>query len=403
MAIATPTLAQLEAQVADIIAQPPQLSGFYRSLDAVFAARFVEPDELLAGLHRGEVAFLVSDEAQSKTRLLMQMALGLAGGQAALPWSPKDHTPRSIFYVNGDAAASRLRDELKEMMPHMVNTNAAQKNFRILADARINRQPLNLYRDSHWHLFTLFLKKQKTDLVILDGMREPLTLTGRSSAAAQLQLLRNARQLATDFNCAVIIATTSTSRHRLTGTARAQVADTIYQLQSDHRRGGDYRQWRCWQSRWALPEALDLHPDEAGRGYRLCEAELQASIYQSSPAKVTDVVKEHKPSRWEQLLQPFADHVPAWQLDKRDLANYAPEAETVADELIKNITNADDYTSEKFVAPPLGSVLAITQLQSESGATNSTDATIDYGTKVRAERDRKQGKKRHSKKMRRYR
>jgi hypothetical protein len=85
------------------------------------------------------------------------------------------------------------------------------------------------------------------------------------------------------------------------------------------------------------------------------------------------------------------------------LANYAPEAETVADELIKNITNADDYTSEKFVAPPLGSVLAITQLQSESGATNSTDATIDYGTKVRAERDRKQGKKRHSKKMRRYR
>src|SRR5262249_23558918 len=162
-------------------------TGFYASLNTFFAARFAEPDELLAGLHRGEVAYLTSDEAQSKTHLLMQMALSLAGGQTALPWSPKDRTPRRILYFNGDAAASRLRDELQAMMPYVVNTARAQINFRIMADMQINRQSMNLHRETHWHLFCSLLKKQPADLVIIDGMREPLTLTGRSSAAARLQ------------------------------------------------------------------------------------------------------------------------------------------------------------------------------------------------------------------------
>ena len=395
MAIATPTLAQLEAQVADILAQPSQLSGFYRSLDAFFAARFDEPDELLAGLHRGEVAYLISDEAQSKTRLLMQMALGLAGGQMALPWSPKDKTPRSIFYFNGDAAASRLRDELQEMMPHMIDTQAAQKNFRLLADARINRQPLNLYRDSHWHLFTLFLKKQKTDLVILDGLREPLTPTGRSSAAAQLQLLKKARQLAKDFDCAVIIATTSASRHRLTGTARAQVADTIYQLQSDHRRGDDYRQWRCWQSRWALPEALDLQPDEEGRGYRLCDAEPQAIRYQPSPANVAGFVKESEPARREEILQPFADrampHPLVYPLNDAAMQNWLAKERRDAVCQSDNLAVEKTELDEEFIVLPQSGLLEIVQLPLESETTNSE------------EKEHKRYKKRHNKKLRRYR
>src|SRR5262249_52148351 len=140
-------LTRLEAQVADIIERPPEMTGFYQSLDAFFTAEFDEPDEMLAGLHRGEVALMVSDEAQSKTRLLMQMALALAGGQAALPWSPQERTPRRVVYVNGDAAASRLRGEVQAMMPQIVDTTAVQKNFRLLAGTRINRQPLNLHRD----------------------------------------------------------------------------------------------------------------------------------------------------------------------------------------------------------------------------------------------------------------
>src|SRR5262245_6938323 len=121
MALATPALARLEAPSADRIEQASPITGVYESLDTFIAAEFAEPDELFAGLHRGEVAFLTSDEAQSKTRLLLQMTLALAGGQAVLPWSPKGNTPRHIVYVNGDAATSRLRAELQAMMPRIVD------------------------------------------------------------------------------------------------------------------------------------------------------------------------------------------------------------------------------------------------------------------------------------------
>jgi len=51
------------------------LSGVYSCLNAYFAAEFGEADELLAGLHHGEVALLLSNKMQSNSRLLLQMAL----------------------------------------------------------------------------------------------------------------------------------------------------------------------------------------------------------------------------------------------------------------------------------------------------------------------------------------
>jgi hypothetical protein len=303
MALATPALAQLEAPVAHRVEQAPLTTGVYESLNDFFAAEFAEPDELLAGLHRGEVAFLTSDEAQSKTRLLLQMALALAGGQAALPWSPKDSTPRRIFYVNGDAAASRIRAELRAMMTHILDTETAQDNFHLLVDMQLHRQPLNLYRDSHWQWFASYLKNQPADLVIIDGMREPITLIGRSSAAARLQLLRNARQLAVDLDCAVLVATTSARRKPLMGTALAAIADTLYQVLSDQRRGEDYREWRCPQSRWVLPEALDLQRDAEGCGYRLCESEAKTASGRASRAKAVEIGREREAARMTELMQ----------------------------------------------------------------------------------------------------
>jgi hypothetical protein len=310
MALATLALARLEAPIADCIEdrseQSPPLSGVYYSLTDFFTAEFDEADELFAGLHRGEVAFLTSDEAQSKTRLLLQMTLGLAGGQTVLPWSPKDSTPRRIIYVNGDAAASRLRAELQGML-HIIDAESSQDNFHLLADVRLHHQPLNLYRDSHWHWFTSYVKNHPADLVIIDGMREPLTLTDRSSAAARLQLLRNAHQLAADHDCAVLIATTSARRKPLTGTALAGIADTLYQLLGDQRRGEDYRQWHCPQSRWALPEALDLQRDDAGRGYRLCESEAKAASGRANRAKAVELEREREAARMAELMQRFEE------------------------------------------------------------------------------------------------
>ncbi len=270
MATAIPALALCPA--ADVIEPSPQPDGFYPSLKAFFTAAFNEADELLAGLHRREVALLLSDEAQGKTHLLLQLALGLAAGQPVLPCSAKDRTPRRILYVNGDAAASRLCDELQAMMPDIADSTTAENNFYIMADMRLKGQPLNLHRESHWQWFGSQLQTAPADLVILDGLPEPLTLTGRSSTAARVQLLQKARQLAADNDCAVLVAVTAARRQRLTGTASAQAADSIYQLTSDQRRGEKYRQWHCWQSRWRLPEAVELQRQKSGRGYQLLQA-----------------------------------------------------------------------------------------------------------------------------------
>ncbi len=439
MATAIPALAHPPA--ADVLELPSQLDGVYSSLNDFFTAEFDEADELLAGLHRREVALLVSDEAQGKTHLLLQLSVALAGGQSVLPCSPQDRTPRRILYVNGgEAAASRLQSELRAMLPDIVDPDMAQDNFRILVDTRLHRQPLNLYRDSHWQWFMARLKQQPADLVIVDGMREPLTLTGRSSAAARLDLLRKARQLAADSDCAVLVACTTSSRRRLLGSAQAQTVDTIYTLMSDHRRDEQYRQWRCLQSRWVLPEDLDLQRDERGRGYRLCQAEANANRHTPCRVVAIDAGRESVSRTTAKPVRQASDaplmltdgrreewlprRAARWQVDERGLEQTATGGKMVAEARIESrakaklvasdwqnqVTATDEITKTRFGVLPSVDSFAVPNLSTTDGtskAENGTLAVVDGTTNCAADAPKKKGgkhgNKRHSKKMRRYR
>ncbi len=389
MATATPALTL--SPTADVIQLPPPLDGVFPSLADFFAADFDEADELLAGLHRGEVALLVSDEAQGKTHLLLQLALALAGGQSVLPVSSKDKTPRRLLYVNGgDAAALRLQSELQEMLPDMVDTNTAQDNFQILVDTHLHRQPLNLYRHSHWQWFAARVKKQPADLIIIDGMREPLTLTGRSSAAARLDLLRNARQLAADADCAVLVAFTASSRRRLLGTAQAQTVDTVYSLLSDRRRDEQYRQWRCLQSRWTLPADLDLQGDKAGRGYRLCQAEPKVSGRMPSHAIEFDEGRGRESVRAATITPAGAQIAPSYSL------RY----------WLQEAAQKWDAGLPLRPASPLqqgAESLTVPARQVRVAAEAVADETTDAASNAPQKKSGKQANKRHNKKMRRYR
>ncbi len=442
MTIATPRLALSPA--AGILELPPILDGVYHSLNAFFTAEFNEPDELLAGLHRREVALLVSDEAQGKTHLLLQLALALAGGQAVLPISAKAKTPRRILYVNGgDAAARRLQSELRKLVPDLVAADAAPGNFQILAGTHLHRQRLNLYCHSHWQWFAERVKKQPADLIIIDGMREPLTLTGRSSAAARLELLRNARQLAADADCAVVVACTASSRRRLLGTAQAQTADTVYTLMSDYRRDAEYRQWRCLQSRWVLPADLDLQRDKGGRGYRLCQAETKTDNHIPSRVEAVDVRRGREVVRAKALGQESdapvresywgwdGQHVEwspraagGWQAPERRLAQTASgrqplaatrfdnraEVKPVASNWQTQVTARNEVaTAGVGVAPTVGNFAVATlpvidgTAKAESGTSMATDEITNSAANVPKKKDGKQANKRHNKKMRRYR
>ena len=101
----------------------------------------------------------------------------------------------------------------------------------------------------------------------------------------------------------MLVAATSARRKPLVGTALAAIADTLYQLLSDQRRGDDYRQWRCPQSRWVLPEPLDLQRGAEGRGYRLWESEAKAASGRASRAKAVEVEREREAARMAELMQ----------------------------------------------------------------------------------------------------
>ncbi len=428
MATATPALALRESPAADAIELPAEITGSFSSLNAFFAADFNEPDQLLVGLHRGEVALLVSDEAQGKTHLLLQLALALAAGQPALSIASQERTPRRLVFVNGDAAASRLRNEALALLPGIAASDTAQDNIRLLVDARLKRQPLNLYRNSHWQWFAASVKQQPADLIIIDGMREPLTLTGRSSAAARLQLLKNARQLAADEDCAVLVAYTTSSRRRLIGTALGQTADTIYSLTSDWRRDKSYRQWQCSQSRWALPEPLELQRDAKGGGYRLCGETAEAKRHEAysdevatwegrrsrgiaeaprrrfnEPSALAKPVNDTRRLNW-QMSRPVG-----WQASEGGLSHAATAAASLAgagikaarvgEEMAKPLTAGDKISDSGIGKSLSGGSSVVTNLPPENDEIGMTES----GENAPKKKGGKQANKRHNKKMRRYR
>src|SRR5262245_17336436 len=92
----------------------PLPDGCYRTLDAFLDAPIMEPEEILHGLHRGEVAVLISDDAAAKTNFLLTLGLALAAGNAA-PYTPAAEYPTRVVYLNGDAAPARLQRQLQTM------------------------------------------------------------------------------------------------------------------------------------------------------------------------------------------------------------------------------------------------------------------------------------------------
>src|SRR5262249_9758732 len=190
----------------------------------------------------GEVAELLADEAQGKTALLLQLGLSLAAGVAQSPLletAATERVPRRVVYVNGDAAARRLRDDIERLLPQLANQEEAKANFRILYEGKLDGKPLMLYHEARWRRLADWLRRQGPDLIIIDGVA---ALDAERSKPSQRReqaskVFANLRDLAKQANCAIVVAhsTVSNGNRRRLGNALFAAADTVYHFRSDYR------------------------------------------------------------------------------------------------------------------------------------------------------------------------
>jgi hypothetical protein len=337
-------------------ATPSLTGGCYRSLQAFLDTEILEPEEILCGLHRGEVAALVADDAQAKTTLLLNLGLTLAAGISDAPFLPDGERARRVVYLSGDAAPARLHRQLHSLTSQLGNPEIAQTNFVPLIDLRVDNVRLNLSCGAHWQAVSAFLSEQRPDVILVDAARFT-TLEGAGLKVTKQFLMSQWKQLAEQLDCAVIIAQTTGKANRLRQTAIANLsdsADTLYHLSSDARRGSDYRLLSCEQSRWEVPQAVSLQLDEAENGFHIVPpeevaessksqmptvAELVAFVEgkkyaypehivqhfeeRASPSKVARLIREAELLGW--IMRRHRDQ--PWQLDKRGLqAKAAREA-----------------------------------------------------------------------------
>lgn len=203
------SMTELRYQAANLFnaSLPAPVTGYHGSLRQVLSADIRETEEVMPGLHRGEVAELLADEAQGKTSLLLQLALSLSAGEAVSPLltAPADK-PLRVVYINGDAAAARLRDEMQSMLPLFANPDLALDNLRVILEGQLQGRPITLYDAENWQRLANWLRLQEMDLLILDGVPAVDAEASKPSQRREQgnKVLARLRELAKQAKCAIV-------------------------------------------------------------------------------------------------------------------------------------------------------------------------------------------------------
>jgi replicative DNA helicase len=106
------------------------ITGVYSSLDTFFAAEFEEPEQILFGVHRGEVAGLMAVTNYGKSTLLYNTTLSIAAGERLWPLASIVPKPRRVLYVDSESPASRAKADLQTMIRGISNGKASPREFR---------------------------------------------------------------------------------------------------------------------------------------------------------------------------------------------------------------------------------------------------------------------------------
>jgi RecA-family ATPase len=231
-------------------------NGVYPTLDYFFNAQFDEPEEILFGVHRGEVASLFAVTNYGKTTLLYNTALSIAAGETILPLAPNVPKPRRVLYVDSETPPSISRADLQTMIRGISDSQTSRQNIAMVIDASFKDSPLNLSDPEHFNRLIRVAKGHKPDLVIIDTAASAFeVMEENSNAEITRKVMNPLKRLAREANCAVIYThhvgkanETNSGEAAYKGrgaSAFGALSRTIFTIEKDAKKGEGYSVLSC--------------------------------------------------------------------------------------------------------------------------------------------------------------
>ena len=312
-------LERIESKLAKISASGGRsraITGVYATLDALFDAQLVEPEEILYGLHRGEVGGLFAVTNYGKSTLLYNTALSIAAGQTLWPLARLVPKPRRVLYIDSESPASLAKADLKKMLRAISNSKSACKNFSIVLDASLDGSPLNLSKPAHFKWLVALAKAYKADLVVIDTAASAFELQDENNNAEVTRRVMNPlKRLAREANCAVIFTHhIGKANETLSGEAAYKgrgasafgaLSRTTFNIERDAKKGPEYVVLTCPKVKGKKFEPVLLKLNHETRWFEMCSDNPSAKPQPPTAQEIADFVKERVEARSGEICEHF--------------------------------------------------------------------------------------------------
>ncbi len=145
---------------------------------------FSTPEEMVTGLHRGEIGILQALPGIGKTSLALNLSICAASGKRFDPLI-KASEPRVVIFFDFENTASVLQKDLSRMLSQLDSRERAllDKNLIIVVDAEIGDRPFKLSDPAHIKLATKLCLLHKADLVIIDTLAASFNMINENDNA----------------------------------------------------------------------------------------------------------------------------------------------------------------------------------------------------------------------------
>jgi KaiC/GvpD/RAD55 family RecA-like ATPase len=259
-------------------------NGFYGSLDELLTANITETEEIFYGVNRGQVAQIVSVTNVGKSTLMLNVSLALASGQECPPLVHKPSKPRRVLYVDFEATAAELREDMEKMILVLRNPDLARKNFIPVVGASINKHPLNLSNSVHMDFLIRRSREVDADLIVIDPVSLAFSLTDENSNAEVIErVVRPLKRLAVRTTAAIVFShhigkqyeSSSEGAYQGRGaSALGGLARTVFNINSVQQLGYGYVKLWCSKSKRGRPfRPVILRLNDSLRWFELSEEE----------------------------------------------------------------------------------------------------------------------------------
>jgi hypothetical protein len=313
-------LEQFEPRMARIVesaSDARMVRGVYPTLNAFFEADIEEPEEILFGIHRGEVAGLLAMTNYGKSTALLNTALSIAAGETCCPLAPTVPTPRRVLYIDSESPAARANADLQTMIHGISDTKTARQNFGIVVDASINGEPLNLSRSEHFKRVVALARSHRSDLVIVDTAASAFELQDENSNAEVTRRIMNPlKRLARAANCVIVFThhigksnetQTGEGAYRGRGaSAFGALSRAVFTIERDAKKGSEYIVLSCAKIKGRPFEPVLLKLNMDTRWFELCDERPEERPHPPTAREIADFVARQKGVRTDDIKEHFA-------------------------------------------------------------------------------------------------